>query len=178
MLAVYAVARLVTAVVLLIVSRWQEANLWTDAAPSYTAWTGAMWDASWYRQIAESGYPSELPVGADGRVQQNVWAFYPCFPSWSAVCSRSPGSGGTSWLPRCRSRAGPGRCWSSIGWWPAQAAWPWPGGRGFRSPRSPSSASSRRRWCSRSPTPRRSRCCWSRVLCTSCGAGATSGPGW
>ena len=57
-----------------------EANLWTDAAPSYTAWTGRMWDASWYQQIADHGYPSELPVDADGNVQQNVWAFYPLFP--------------------------------------------------------------------------------------------------
>lgn len=79
-LAVYAVARLVTAVILLVVSRWQEANLWTDAAPSYSAWTGRMWDASWYQQIAENGYPAELPVGPDGAVQQNVWAFYPLFP--------------------------------------------------------------------------------------------------
>ncbi|QDW63927.1 hypothetical protein [Oerskovia sp. KBS0722] len=79
-LAVYLAARVVTAVILLVVSRWQEANLWTDAAPSYSAWTGRMWDASWYQQIAEGGYPAELPVGTDGAVQQNVWAFYPLFP--------------------------------------------------------------------------------------------------
>lgn len=79
-LAVYAAARLVTVVILVVVSRWQEANLWTDAAPSYSAWTGRMWDASWYQQIAAHGYPAELPVGADGAVRQNVWAFYPLFP--------------------------------------------------------------------------------------------------
>ncbi|MFD6093174.1 hypothetical protein ACFWGN_13720 [Oerskovia sp. NPDC060338] len=79
-LAVYAAARLVTAAILLVVARSQESNLWTDAAPSYAAWTGRMWDASWYQQIAEHGYPAELPVGADGQVQQNVWAFYPLFP--------------------------------------------------------------------------------------------------
>src|SRR5688500_4100225 len=38
------------------------------------------WDAQWYRRIAEDGYPDELPVGPDGRVQQNPWAFYPLFP--------------------------------------------------------------------------------------------------
>lgn len=38
------------------------------------------WDAQWYRRIAEDGYPDELPVGRDGRVQQNPWAFYPLFP--------------------------------------------------------------------------------------------------
>ncbi|MFF3062949.1 hypothetical protein ACFVQ3_00185 [Oerskovia sp. NPDC057915] len=79
-LAVYVAARLVTTVILLVVSRWQEANLWTDAAPSYSAWTGRMWDASWYQQIAAQGYPAELPVGPGGAVQQNVWAFYPLFP--------------------------------------------------------------------------------------------------
>ncbi len=38
------------------------------------------WDAQWYQRIADDGYPSDLPVGPDGRVQQNPWAFYPLFP--------------------------------------------------------------------------------------------------
>lgn len=38
------------------------------------------WDAQWYQRIAEGGYPDTLPVGTDGRVQQNPWAFYPVFP--------------------------------------------------------------------------------------------------
>ncbi|WP_323793924.1 hypothetical protein [Nocardioides sp.] len=38
------------------------------------------WDAKWYERIVDGGYPAELPVGADGRVQQNPWAFYPLFP--------------------------------------------------------------------------------------------------
>src|ERR1044071_5739348 len=29
------------------------------------------WDAQWYLRIAEDGYPADLPVGDDGRVQQN-----------------------------------------------------------------------------------------------------------
>ncbi|RYV51994.1 hypothetical protein [Pengzhenrongella frigida] len=79
-LAVYAVARVVSATILLAVAREQVANLWTPASPSYTQFTGLMWDASWYRQIAEQGYPAHLPVGADGSVEQNAWAFYPLFP--------------------------------------------------------------------------------------------------
>ena len=79
-LAVYALARAVSAVILLVVASWQVANLWTPASPSYPQFTGLMWDASWYREIAERGYPAELPVGAGGSVQQNVWAFYPLFP--------------------------------------------------------------------------------------------------
>ncbi|CAN5498778.1 hypothetical protein BH11ACT8_BH11ACT8_00420 [soil metagenome] len=38
------------------------------------------WDAQWYQRIADDGYPDTLPVGEDGRVQQNPWAFYPLFP--------------------------------------------------------------------------------------------------
>ena len=35
------------------------------------------WDAGWYNRIVEEGYPDRLPVGADGRVTQNTWAFMP-----------------------------------------------------------------------------------------------------
>ena len=79
-LAVYAGARLVSAVILVVVAQAQAANVWTPAAPSYVEYTGLMWDSSWYRQIAEHGYPAELPIGVDGSVQQNAWAFYPLFP--------------------------------------------------------------------------------------------------
>jgi hypothetical protein len=49
------------------------------------------WDAKWYERIATEGYPDELPVGDDGRVRQNPWAFYPLFPyairfvSWAST---------------------------------------------------------------------------------------------
>lgn len=79
-LVVYGLARAVSAVVLVVVARSQEENLWTDAAPSYVAYTARMWDASWYEQIFASGYPGALPVGPDGAVAQNAWAFYPLFP--------------------------------------------------------------------------------------------------
>lgn len=79
-LAVHGLARLVSAAVLMVVARTQAANPWTAASPSYLEYTGLMWDAGWYRQIAESGYPDGLPRGADGGVQQNAWAFFPVFP--------------------------------------------------------------------------------------------------
>lgn len=79
-LGVYALARAVSAAVLLAVAQFQVANLWTPAAPSYLQFTGLMWDASWYRGIAEQGYPAELPLAADGSVAQNAWAFFPLFP--------------------------------------------------------------------------------------------------
>lgn len=79
-LVVYAAARAFSAVVLLVVASRQVASGWTGASPGYADYTGLMWDATWYRTIAESGYPAELPVGADGAVQQNAWAFFPLYP--------------------------------------------------------------------------------------------------
>ncbi|MCU1430993.1 MAG: hypothetical protein JWP95_98 [Actinotalea sp.] len=80
MLVLHLGARAVSGAVLALVARTQAANPWTEAAPSYLAYAGLMWDASWYRAIAESGYPAELPLGPDGGVQQNGWAFFPLFP--------------------------------------------------------------------------------------------------
>lgn len=62
--------------------------LWFAAGQAENAWTGArpdifefsrMWDSHWYRIIAESGYPNELPM-VDGEVGENAWAFMPIFP--------------------------------------------------------------------------------------------------
>lgn len=78
--AVYVAARLVSAVVLAVVARSQEATPWVPASPSLLQYTGLMWDAAWYHQIATEGYPDVLPTGPDGRVQQNAWAFFPLFP--------------------------------------------------------------------------------------------------
>jgi hypothetical protein len=79
-LAVYAAARAFSAGVLLVAAAHQAATGWTGAAPGYAEYAGLMWDASWYRQIAEQGYPDGLPVGADGLAVQNAWAFYPLYP--------------------------------------------------------------------------------------------------
>jgi len=78
---VWVATRAFSAVLLLVVARTQEATVWTPASPSYAQYTGAMWDASWYRLIAEEGYPDGLPVGPDGRVPQTAWAFFPLFPA-------------------------------------------------------------------------------------------------
>ncbi len=79
-LAVYAAARAFGAVALALTAQHQGATGWTSAHPSYLEYAARMWDADWYRQIAEHGYPAELPRGADGRVEQNAWAFFPLFP--------------------------------------------------------------------------------------------------
>lgn len=74
-------ARAVGAVVLAAVARTQAATGWTEASPSYAEYTALMWDASWYRQVAEHGYPAELPLDGAGDVAQNAWAFFPLFPA-------------------------------------------------------------------------------------------------
>lgn len=79
-LAVYAAARLATTVVFLWVASGQGENAWTGPHPGYFPYVGFLFDGSWYRQIAEQGYPSTLPVDASGNVQQNAWAFFPLFP--------------------------------------------------------------------------------------------------
>ena len=53
------------------------------AAMTHRSGYGALattWDGDWYRTIATTGYPSSLPVGADGQVAQNPWAFSPAYP--------------------------------------------------------------------------------------------------
>lgn len=41
--------------------------------------TGSVWDAWYYRDIAQHGYSTELPHDADGAVTGNSWAFLPVF---------------------------------------------------------------------------------------------------
>lgn len=79
-LVVWLGARALSALTFLVVARTQAATPWTDASPSYAQYTGLMWDASWYRQVAEVGYPAGLPHGPDGEVGQSAWAFFPLFP--------------------------------------------------------------------------------------------------
>jgi hypothetical protein len=38
------------------------------------------WDVQWYRRVAFEGYPTDLPIDANGDVKQNTWAFFPVFP--------------------------------------------------------------------------------------------------
>ncbi|WP_372592682.1 hypothetical protein [Actinotalea sp.] len=79
-LVVAVAARVISAVIFLAVARTQAATPWSDPSPGYLVFTGDMWDAGWYRSIAEEGYPTSLPRGGDGLVLQNAWAFFPLFP--------------------------------------------------------------------------------------------------
>lgn len=78
-LVAYAVCRAISAVVLVLVAPYQEPTGWTGPSVTYLSFT-QQWDAQWYQRIASEGYPRSVPIGDDGHVQQNPWAFYPLYP--------------------------------------------------------------------------------------------------
>lgn len=91
-LGIWAIFRALSVVLLTIVSRYQTPVAWTGPHPNYFSMT-VLWDGSWYRLIAESGYPHSLPVDLGGTVQQNAWAFYPAFPMMSRLVMKVTGLG-------------------------------------------------------------------------------------
>lgn len=72
-------SRLVSTAIMLWFAQAQAENPWTSAHPDLFEFS-RMWDSHWYRIIAETSYPSELPIGDDGRIGENAWAFLPVFP--------------------------------------------------------------------------------------------------
>jgi hypothetical protein len=75
---IYLVARLVTTGFLVV-----AASLSTSLS-RFGAGAGLVdfvvgWDAQWYWLVAESGYPTELPLTDAGTVAENQWAFLPVF---------------------------------------------------------------------------------------------------
>jgi hypothetical protein len=79
-LTIYAVSRLVDFLIIGRVARFQAPSVWSKPDSGYSGIL-SLWDGDWYRRVAETGYPSTLPVDATGAVQQNEWAFYPLFPT-------------------------------------------------------------------------------------------------
>lgn len=79
-IAVYVLARLVSAILLQVLTRFQVPVSWTGPEVDYTTIVG-LWDAGWYKEIATNGYPEVMPRNPQtGVLQQNPWAFYPLFP--------------------------------------------------------------------------------------------------
>jgi hypothetical protein len=76
---VYALARVLTTVLMTGFARIQTANSFTVQHPPYLSFA-SIWDGAWYRVIAATGYPSTLPVDAAGHVTENAWAFMPAYP--------------------------------------------------------------------------------------------------
>lgn len=77
-------SRLVSTGVLLWFAHSQPENPWTGAHPDLFEFS-RIWDSHWFRIVAESGYPSELPLDEHGRVGENAWAFLPVFPMFVRV---------------------------------------------------------------------------------------------
>ncbi|MBB5633837.1 hypothetical protein BKA04_002060 [Cryobacterium mesophilum] len=76
---VWLVSRAVTTGILLWFAARQGDNAWTRAHPDYLSFA-QLWDGTWYHIVADSGYPSVLPMTADGHVAENAWAFMPAYP--------------------------------------------------------------------------------------------------
>jgi hypothetical protein len=90
---VYLGLRAVSWVLLVLASRDQPVMVdWTGPTVEPIDMT-VLWDGSWYRHVAEHGYPHELPLDAEGRIAQNAWAFYPLFPLLSRLLMDVTGLG-------------------------------------------------------------------------------------
>jgi len=106
-------SRVVSTALLATVYVVATANGWTFASyrrdPSFFAFSGS-WDASFYRIIAEHGYPTTLPLDDAGHVAPNAWAFLPVFPA--LVRAVMPLTGGSFWVAGVvvSALAGAGAC--------------------------------------------------------------------
>ncbi|HEV7184427.1 MAG TPA: mannosyltransferase family protein [Leifsonia sp.] len=82
-LVVFAASRVLTTTLMLALFLIATAAHWPFASsrvdPTFFTFSGS-WDASFYRRIAEHGYPAELPTDGAGHVLPNEWAFLPLFP--------------------------------------------------------------------------------------------------
>lgn len=75
---VYVLARLTTTA-LMVAAATQSSSLSRFGADPGLADLVVGWDAQWYWLVAESGYPTELPLTDAGDVAENAWAFMPVF---------------------------------------------------------------------------------------------------
>lgn len=77
---IFVLSRAVTTAIMLAFASAQQANAWTGARPGYADFA-SMWDGHWYYIISVVGYPTELPMTADGHVGESAWAFMPAYPA-------------------------------------------------------------------------------------------------
>ncbi len=79
-IVIFAASRVITTAIMLWFAARQETNAWTAARPDYFDFA-AIWDGHWYYIISVVGYPTDLPMTADGHVAENAWAFMPAYPA-------------------------------------------------------------------------------------------------
>lgn len=75
----YVAARFVSACIFAAAALHQGVNPWFPAQPDYWNFIN-IWDARWYGEALQNGYPDILPTDGAGNVRENAWAFYPLFP--------------------------------------------------------------------------------------------------
>lgn len=80
----YIAARLVSACIFMAAALHQGVNPWFPPRPDYWSFIN-IWDARWYGEVLQNGYPEVLPTDATGAVQENAWAFYALFPTLGRV---------------------------------------------------------------------------------------------
>jgi len=112
-LLLWLASRVVSTALLATVYVVATANGWTFASyrrdRSFFTFSGS-WDASFYRIIAQHGYPTTLPLDDAGHVAPNAWAFLPVFPA--LVRAVMPLTGGSFWVAGVlvSALAGAGAC--------------------------------------------------------------------
>ncbi|MFS2029691.1 MULTISPECIES: hypothetical protein [unclassified Curtobacterium] len=112
-LLLWLASRVVSTVLLATVYVVATANGWPFASsrrdPSFFTFSGS-WDASFYRIIAEHGYPTTLPLDGSGHVLPNAWAFLPVFPTLVRAVMHL--TGGSFWVAGVlvATLAGAGAC--------------------------------------------------------------------
>ena len=79
-LVVFAASRIISTAILLVFAAMQAQNPWTSAQPDYFTFAG-IWDGNWYHIVSAVGYPSALPMTAEGQVGESAWAFMPVYPT-------------------------------------------------------------------------------------------------
>ncbi len=79
-IVIFALSRIVSTVIMLAFANIQGPTYWAGAKPDYFTFA-SIWDSDWYRIVTIAGYPAQLPIGSDGHVAQNAWAFLPGYPA-------------------------------------------------------------------------------------------------
>jgi len=79
-IVIFVASRVITTAIILFFANAQGVTYWTGPRPDYFAYAD-IWDSDWYRIVSIVGYPPQLPLGADGHVAQNAWAFLPGYPA-------------------------------------------------------------------------------------------------
>jgi hypothetical protein len=92
---VWALSRLITTSLVLVLASVQGPNAWTGASPKYTDFA-TMWDGHWYNIVAVVGYPNVLPITEAGQISENAWAFMPGYPVLARLVM---GLTGLPWAP-------------------------------------------------------------------------------